>query len=140
MSTNALSAKNIKRAWYEIDAEGKILGRLSGQVAILLMGKHKTNYVTYLDNGDYVVVKNAAKIKVTGKKMAQKVYTRHSGYPGGLKQEVLSDKIIKSPEKVLEHAIKGMLPKNKLGREMFKKLKVFAGDEHPFKERIQKNG
>jgi large subunit ribosomal protein L13 len=139
MSTNALKAKDIKRSWHEIDATGKILGRLSVEVAMLLAGKGKTNYVTYIDNGDYVVVTNASKVKVTGKKLDQKVYARHSGYPGGLKVEVLKDKLVKSPEKVIEHAVKGMLPKNKLGREMFKKLKVFSGEDHPFKERINKD-
>ena len=128
MSTNVLSAKDIKREKHTIDANGKILGRLAGEIAIFLMGKNKPNFVPYLDNGDFVVVTNASKIKVTGKKMQDKVYTRHSGYPGGLRQETLNKMIVRKPEFVIEHAVKGMLPGNKLGRAMIKKLKVYAGE------------
>lgn len=137
MTTNRLSAKDIRRKWHIIDAQGKILGRLATDVAKLLMGKHKPNFVPYLDSGDYVVVKNAAKIKLSGKKLAQKMYYRHSGYPGGFKSETLSNLLSRKPEKVLEHAIKGMLPKTKLGRQMIKKLKVFAGEEHPYLNRVE---
>lgn len=137
MSTNALSSKDIKRQWHIIDANGKILGRLATEVATLLMGKQKTNYVTYLDNGDFVVVTNASKIKVTGKKAEQKIYTNHSGYPGGLRQEKFNKLIVRRPTAVIEHAISGMLPKNRLGREMIKKLKVFAGSEHPYQKQVK---
>lgn len=128
MSTNVVSAKKIKREKHTIDAKGKILGRLAGEIATILMGKNKSAFVPYLDTGDLVVVKNAKEIKVTGKKMNDKVYTRHSGYPGGLKTESLEEMLSRKPEYVIEHAVKGMLPHNKLGREMIKKLKVFAGE------------
>lgn len=124
MSTNVLSAKDIKRETHTIDASGKILGRLSTGVARLLMGKHKPYYVPYLDLGDYVVITNASRIKVTGKKLAQKRYYRHSGYPHGLKIETLDKLMERSPQKVIEHAVVGMLPKNKLGKQMIRKLKV----------------
>ncbi len=129
MSTNNLSAKDIKREKHVIDASGKILGKLASDVALLLMGKHKTNFVPYLDNGDFVVVTNAGKIKVTGKKMSQKKYIRHSGYPGGLKSETFDKLINKYPRKIIEHAVKGMLPKNRLGRVEFKKLKIYKGGQ-----------
>lgn len=130
MSTNVVSAKDIKREKHVIDASGKILGRLATEVATILMGKKKIDFVPYLDTGDFVVVVNANKIKVTGKKSKDKVYTSHSGYPGGLKQETFDKMIIRKPEYIIEHAVKGMLPNNKLGREMIKKLKVFAGSEN----------
>lgn len=124
MNTNVLSAKSIKREKHTIDASGKILGRLATEVARILMGKHKPNYVPYLDTGDFVVVTNASRIKVTGKKLKDKNYFRHSGYPGGLKVETLDDLLKRKPEYVIEHAVKGMLPRSKLGRQMIKKLKV----------------
>ena len=127
MSTNSLSTKDIKREKHTIDASGKILGRLATEAAILLMGKHKPNFVPYLDTGDFVIVTNARKIKLTGKKMAQKKYVRHSGYPGGLKIETFDKLMEKDPRKIIEHAIKGMLPKNRLGRAEYKKLTVFKG-------------
>lgn len=136
MSTNVLSAKNIQRKWHLVDAKDKILGRLASDIAKLLMGKHKPNYVSYLDTGDYVVVTNAAKIKVTGKKLKTKLYTRHSGYPGGLNIETFDELIIKKPTYIIEHAVAGMLPKNKLGKTMIKKLKVFAGEEHPYDKQV----
>ena len=129
MSTNKLSAKDIKREKHVIDASGKILGRLATEIATLLMGKNKPQFVPYLDTGDFVVVENASQVKVTGKKMKTKVYTRHSGYPGGLKQETLSQLLAQKPEYVIEHAVKGMLPGNILGRQMIKKLKVLRGTE-----------
>ncbi len=129
MSTNRLQAKNIQRQKHTIDASGKILGRLATEVARLLMGKNKPNFVPYLDTGDFVTVTNAAKVKVTGKKMQDKVYTRHSLYPGGLKQETFDKLILKKPEYLIEHAVCGMLPKSKLGRKMIKKLRVFSGEE-----------
>lgn len=138
MSTNVLSSKDIKRQWHLIDAEGKILGRLATEIAKYLMGKQKPNFVPYLDNGDFVVVTNASKIKVTGKKAEQKVYTRHSGYPGGLKQENFNKLVNRRPTVIIEHAVSGMLPKNRLGREMIKKLKVFAGEDHPYGKQFKK--
>lgn len=130
MSTNIVSAKDIKRETHTIDASGKILGRLAGEVAIILMGKKKSGFVPYLDTGDLVIVTNASQVKVTGKKMKDKTYTRHSGYPGGLRVETFDKMIAKKPGFVIEHAVKGMLPHNKLGREMIKKLKVFAGENN----------
>jgi len=127
MSTNVVSAKDIKRQTYTIDASGKILGRLATEVAIILMGKKRVEFVPYLDTGDFVVVTNASKVKLSGKKMQSKIYVRHSGYPGGLKVETFDKMIARKPEYIIEHAIKGMLPHNKLGRQMIKKLKVFAG-------------
>src|SRR3989344_266120 len=129
MSTNVLSAKDIKREKHHIDASGKILGRLASEVATILMGKKKPEFVPYLDSGDFVVVTNASKVKLSGKKMQNKTYTRHSGYPGGLKVETFDKIIIRKPEFVIQHAIKGMLPHNKLGQQMIKKLRIFAGEE-----------
>lgn len=136
MSTNSLSAKNIQRKWHLVDASGKVLGRLATDVARILMGKNKANYVPYLDIGDFVVVTNASKVKVTGKKMQNKIYYHHSGYPGGLKAENLDKLLIRRPTFVIEHAVSGMLPKNKLGRQLIKKLKVFAEADHPFKKQV----
>jgi len=127
MSTNVLSAKEIKREKHVVDAKDKILGRLSTEVARLLMGKHKPQYVPYLDTGDLVVVTNASRVKVTGKKARSKVYSSHSGYPGGLKQETFDKLIERRPQYIIEHAVKGMLPHSKLGRQMIKKLKVYSG-------------
>lgn len=129
MGTNKLSVKDIKREKHIIDATGKILGRLSTEIATLLMGKHKAQYVPYLDTGDIVVVTNASKIKLSGKKMINKTYIHHSGYPGGLKVEKFDKLIIRKPTFIIEHAVKGMLPGNKLGRQMIKKLKIFANEE-----------
>lgn len=129
MSTNALKASEIKRNRHLIDAKGKILGRLATEIATLLMGKNKPNYVSYLDCGDIVVVINAKLIKVTGKKESQKIYTRHSGYPSGLRQESLSALRERRPEEIIIHAVKGMMPKTKLGKVMMTKLHVYAGEE-----------
>lgn len=129
MSTHILPAKNIKRETHTIDATGKILGRLATEIATLLIGKNKVNFVPYLDTGDYVLVKNAAKVKLSGKKTQDKVYTRHSGYPGGLRSETFDQLIVKKPEFVILHAVKGMLPHNKLGRQMIKKLKFTKTEE-----------
>ncbi len=136
MSTNVLSAKDIKHEWFLYDAKGKVLGRLSTEVANKLMGKGKSNYVPYLDNGDFVVVKNASLVKVSGKKKEQKMYYRHSGYPGGLKSENFARLLDRKPEEVIRHAVKGMLPKTKLGRVMIKKLYVVAGNENPYEKRF----
>ncbi|MDO8498984.1 MAG: 50S ribosomal protein L13 [bacterium] len=137
MSTNRLSIKEIRREWHLVDAKNKVLGRLATEVATILMGKNKPNFVPYLDTGDSVVVINAEKVAVTGKKEKQKVYTRHSGYPGGLKQATLDKVRAAKPEEVVFHAVKGMVPKTKLGRQMIKKLHVYAGLEHPFKNRLK---
>ncbi|MCR5775698.1 MAG: 50S ribosomal protein L13 [Lachnospiraceae bacterium] len=130
MDTYIPSVSSIERKWYVVDAEGQTLGRLAANIASVLRGKNKPTYTPFLDTGDYVIVVNAAKIKVTGKKMEQKLYTTHSGYVGGLKQVPLKEKLAKKPEFVLEHAITGMLPKGTLGRQMAKKLFVYAGPEH----------
>ncbi|MDO4482628.1 MAG: 50S ribosomal protein L13 [Bacillota bacterium] len=120
----------VERKWYVIDAEGKNLGRLASEVASILRGKKKPIYTPHVDTGDYVIIVNADKIVVTGNKMKQKVYKRHTGYPGGLKEITLEKLLDRKPEEVLKHAIKGMLPKGRLGRQMYKKLKVYAGPEH----------
>jgi len=131
VKTYTAKPKDIKREWFLVDAEGKTLGRLATKIAEILRGKHKPIYTPHLDCGDYVVVINADKIRVTGRKLDQKIYYRHSGYPGGLKSITLRDQLQKHPERVLEAAVRGMLPKNRLGRKMFKKLKVYVGDSHP---------
>ena len=124
-------ALNLQPGWHVIDAEGKTLGRLSSEIAVLLQGKHKPTYVSYLNTGDYVVVVNADKIRVTGNKLAKKIYYRHSGYHGGLREQTLSDLLQKTPTRALRYAVKGMLPKNSLGRRMLSRLKLYAGDSHP---------
>jgi large subunit ribosomal protein L13 len=121
----------IKREWYVIDAEGQTLGRLASKIAPIIKGKHKPIYTPHLDCGDFVIVINAEKVRVTGRKLDQKFYYRHSGYPGGLSSISLRDQLAAHPERVLQAAVRGMLPKNKLGRQMIKKLKVYAGDSHP---------
>ena len=131
MKTYSPKAKDIKREWQVVDAAGQTLGRLASQVANLLMGKHKPVYAPHIDTGDYVVVINAAKVKVTGRKAEQKIYYRHSGYPGGLKSPTFKEVFSNHPTRVIEHAVRGMLPKNRLGRAMFKKLKVYPGSEYP---------
>jgi len=131
MKTEIIRPTDVERDWFIVDAEGQTLGRLSTQVAAILRGKHKPSFSPSVDCGDYVVVINAEKIQVTGQKQDKKMYYRHSGYPGGLKEISLRDQLERFPERPLELAIKGMLPKNKLGRKMFKKLKVYSGSEHP---------
>ena len=131
MRTFTQKQAEIERNWYVVDAEGETLGRLAARIAPILKGKHKPIYTPHLDCGDFVIVVNAEKVRVTGRKLDQKFYHRHSGYPGGLKSISLRDQLDKYPERVLEAAIRGMLPKNKLGRRMIKKLKVYAGDTHP---------
>jgi len=121
----------VERKWWIVDAEGKTLGRLASEVARLLRGKHKPEYTPHVDTGDFVIVINADKIHLTGKKLQKKIYYRHSGYPGGLKMATAAEMIQKRPVKVIELAVKGMLPKNSLGRRQGKKLKVYAGSEHP---------
>src|SRR4030042_6752407 len=131
MKTYSVKAGDIDHQWHIVDASGQILGRLATKVAGFLMGKHKTMFVSNMDTGDYVIVLNAVKIKVTGKKLQDKMYYHHSMYPGGLKSVSLGKMLQTHPERVMEHAVKGMLPHNKLGRAMLKKLKVYAGDKHP---------
>jgi large subunit ribosomal protein L13 len=136
MKTYSPKAKDIQRGWWVIDAGDKTLGKIATQAASLLMGKHKPMYAPHIDTGDYVVVINAAKVKVTGKKAEQKIYYRHSGYPGGLKSRSFEEIFRKDPGRVIEIAIKGMLPHNNLGRAMFKKLRVYAGNEHPHQAQV----
>ena len=122
--------EEVVRNWYEIDAEGKILGKLAAEIAVKLMGKHKVSYTPHVDGGDFVVVTNAEKIAVTGKKLTDKKYYRHSGYPGGLKVRSLQEMLEKQPTEVIRKAVERMLPKNKLGSQMIGRLKVFVGNEH----------
>ena len=130
MKTFSAKKHDIDRNWYLVDAQNKTLGRLSTEIAIRLRGKHKPIYTPHVDTGDYIVVVNASKIRVTGKKMTDKVYYKHTGYIGNLKSENLETMLEKYPERVLMKSVRGMLPKNKLGRAMIKKLRVFAGPEH----------
>jgi large subunit ribosomal protein L13 len=131
VKTYTVGAKDIEREWYLVNAEGKTLGRLASEIAQVLRGKHKPIYTPHLDCGDYVIVVNADKVQVTGRKLDQKMYYRHSGYPGGIKSISLRNQLQKHPERVLQAAVRGMLPKNPLGRRMLKKLKVYAGGSHP---------
>ena len=130
MKTFMASPATIERKWYVVDAEGKTLGRLASEVAKVLRGKNKAIFTPHIDTGDYVIVVNAEKIKVTGKKMEQKIYYRHSDYVGGMKETTLKEMLAKKPERVIELAVKGMLPKGPLGRSMYTKLFVYAGPEH----------
>ncbi len=131
MKTYVTKPADVERAWYVVDAEGQTLGRLASSVATVLRGKHKPIYNPSVDCGDFVIVVNADKIAVTGRRLEQKRYYRHSLYIGGLKEITLRDQLQQHPERVIESAVRGMLPKNALGRKMFKKLKVYAGGEHP---------
>ncbi len=130
MKTFSAKSETVKRDWYVIDAENKVLGRLSTEIARRLRGKHKPEYTPHVDTGDYIVVINAEKVAVTGNKEMGKNYYRHTGYPGGLKTISLEKQRAQHPERIIEIAVKGMLPKNSLGRAMFRKLKVYAGTEH----------
>ena len=121
---------DVQRKWYIVDAEGKTLGRLATEIATILRGKHKPTFTPHIDTGDYVIVVNAEKIKVTGKKLDQKIYYHHSDYVGGMKETTLKEMLAKHPERVIEFAVKGMLPKGPLGREMYTKLFVYAGPDH----------
>ena len=131
MKTFVPKKEEIEHKWWLIDAEGKVLGRLATEVAVLLRGKSKPEFVNFLDSGDFVVVINAEKIKLTGKKLEQKKYYSRSGYPGGIKEKNLKDLMNSSPEEVIRRAVWGMIPKNKLGRKVHKKLKVYRGPNHP---------
>ncbi len=123
-------AGDIERSWYVVDADGKTLGRLASQIAHVLRGKHKPAYSPHMDLGDHIVVINAEKIRVTGRKAEQKVYHRHTGYPGGLRTTTYEEMLNKHPDRILRTAVKGMMPNNVLGRQMFKKLRIYAGPEH----------
>jgi large subunit ribosomal protein L13 len=128
--------ESLNPSWHVVDASGKTLGRISSEIAILLQGKHKPEYVPYMNVGDYVVVINASKIKVTGNKLEQKKYYRHSGYHGGLKETTLEELLEKHPDRVIKQSVKGMLPKTVPGKNMFSRLKVYANDEHPHQAQI----
>jgi len=133
MKTFVPKKNEIKKKWWLIDAQGKILGRLATETSIILRGKNKVEYTPFLDSGDFVIIINAEKIKVTGDKLEQKKYYSHSGYPGGIKEITLKDLLDKKPEDVIRKAVWGMIPKNKLGRAVYKKLKVYSGPNHPHK-------
>jgi large subunit ribosomal protein L13 len=129
--TYATKPADVERKWYVVDAQGKTLGRLATRVATILKGKHKPEYAPHLDVGDFVIVVNADKIHVTGRKMDQKIYYKHSGYPGGMTEITLRNQLVRYPTRAVELAVRGMLPKNRLGRKMIHKLKVYASPEHP---------
>lgn len=131
MNTTFPSGKNLNRNWFVLDAQDVVLGRLASKAAMLLMGKHKPIYTPFLDTGDHVIVINAEKVKLTGRKENDKMYRRHSGYPGGLKEETARKVRATRPQRMIELAISGMLPKNKLGKHMYRKLNVYAGPKHP---------
>ena len=136
MKTYMAYPDKIERKWYVVDAEGQTLGRMASEIAKVLRGKNKPEYTPHVDTGDYVVVVNAEKVKVSGKKLQQKIYYNHSDYVGGMKETTLAEMMAKKPEKVIELAVKGMLPKGPMGRDMIKKLHVYAGPEH--KQQAQK--
>ena len=131
MKSYIAKPQEVEHKWYVIDAEGKTLGKIASEAASILRGKKKPIYTPHVDCGDYVIVVNAEKVHVTGKKETDKIYKSYSGYPGGLKEITLGEMREKKPEEIIRHAIKGMMPKGKLGRQMYKKLKVYAGSEHP---------
>ena len=131
MKTYSAKESDVKREWFIVDAQGKVLGRVASEVARRLRGKHKPIYTPHVDTGDFVVVVNADKISLTGKKLTDKIYYRHSGYPGGLTSTPAGKMLKEKPERLLHLAVRGMLPKNSLGRRMLKKLKVYTGEEHP---------
>jgi large subunit ribosomal protein L13 len=133
VKTTIPKAEQCDQKWYIVDADGVVLGRLATQVAVILRGKHKPLFTPHLDTGDFVVVVNAENVKLTGKKSMQKEYFTHSGYPGGEKFTTFKKMIEKHPEKVIEHAVKGMLPRNRLGRQLLRKLKIYRGNSHPHK-------
>lgn len=132
MKSFVAKPQEVERKWYVVDAEGKTLGRLASQIATVLRGKNKPTYTPHVDTGDYVIVINAEKVAVTGKKMDQKMYRHHTGYVGNLKEMTYKQMLEKKPEQIVAQAVKGMLPKNSLGRQMFKKLKVCVGSEHKY--------
>ena len=135
--TKSTKASEIKRSWHHFDAKGKILGRLATEIVQLLIGKNKPYFVNHLDCGDYVVVTNVADIEISGRKKKQKIYYRHSGYPGGFKEVTFEQQMKRDPRKVIYHAIKGMLPKNKLRDKRLARLKIFINDKHPYKDQLK---
>ncbi|MBT3362313.1 MAG: 50S ribosomal protein L13 [Chloroflexi bacterium] len=137
MKTYSVKLADIQREWHVIDAEGQTLGRLCTKIATLIRGKHKPTYTTHLDVGDYVIVVNAGKVVVTGDKENQKMYYRHSNYPGGLKSMNYAEMMKKHPSRIIEHAVKGMIPHNRLGAAMMKKLKIYVGPTHPHEAQIK---
>lgn len=137
MKTYQPKAKEIKRQWHLLDAKGQILGRLCTQAAIFLMGKHKANYSTHMDSGDFVVIINAEKVEVTGKKDQQKAYRTHSGYPGGFKEKSYQQMMDVHPERIVEHAVLGMIPDNRLKDERMLRLKVVIGDKNPYEKQLE---
>lgn len=140
MKTYSTKASDLEAGWHVVDASGKTLGRLASEVATILMGKHKPTYSPHLLSGDFVIVLNASKVRVSGKKAEQKLYYRHSGYPGGLKSTTLGKMMETHPTRVIEYAVKGMLPHNRLGRQMIRRLKVYAGDTHPHQGQVRERG
>jgi large subunit ribosomal protein L13 len=138
--TQSTKASDVKREWHLIDIKGKILGRVASDIALLLMGKSKPYFVRNLDLGDYVVIINAKEVKTTGNKEEQKPYYRHSGYPGGFKEERLKDLRLRKPEEIIIHAVKGMLPQNKLRDKMLRRLFVFVGEEHTYGDKLKGQG
>lgn len=137
-TTPSIKASDIKRSWVHLDADGQILGRLASEVAKILMGKHKVTYTAHLDTGDYVVITNSDKIKVTGKKLKDKMYYSHSGFPGGFKEATLGEKMAKDSTKVIEKAVKNMLPKNRLQQPRMRRLRVFKDANHPYQSQLAK--
>jgi large subunit ribosomal protein L13 len=131
MKTVSMRGEDVRRSWLVVDADNKTLGRLATEVARRLRGKHKPEYTPHVDTGDYIIVVNAEKVRVTGKKTTDKIYYRHTGYPGGIKATSFEQMRDSHPERIIEKAVKGMLPRNPLGRAMYRKLKVYAGPEHP---------
>lgn len=138
MKTYSAKKDEISRNWFLIDAEGKVVGRLAVEIAKRLRGKHKPVYTPHVDTGDFVIVVNAKKVALSGAKMEKKIYYRHSGYPGGLTQTAAKKMLGEKPEELLRHAVKGMLPKNTLGRQMLKKLKIYSGGTHPHSAQVPK--
>lgn len=130
MSSYIAKPQDVERKWYVIDAEGRTLGKVAAEAASILRGKKKPIFTPHVDTGDYVIVINAEKVEVTGKKRKEKIYKRHTGYPGGLRETTFEQLLSKAPEEIIRHAVKGMMPNGKLGRQMYKKLKVYAGPEH----------
>ena len=140
MPTPVLSTRDVERRWHVIDAAGRPLGRVATEIATLLRGKHKPQFHPSQDVGDFVIVVNAKQVVATGRKLEQKIYYRHSGYPGGLRAVPLMDMLAKRPERVIEHAVRGMLPKNRLGKKQYGHLRVYAGPDHPHQGQIAEAG
>jgi len=138
MATYSAKKGEVERSWYIIDAENKVLGRIATKIAAILRGKHKPVFTPHMDTGDFVVVINAKKVHLTGRKLANKIYYRHTGYPGGLKSMTAEEMLKKKPENIIKLAVQGMLPKNKLGRKQLTKLKVYSGSNHPHKAQTPK--